>query len=84
MARKIVALGALVLVLAGCGSYNEANYHNAASPPKSTDVYPVWHRIGSPPYYPTIVTACVGRDGVYIDQDSANSVEVVPNDPNCR
>jgi hypothetical protein len=80
--RAITAAGTTLILLAGCGSYNEANNHNAATP--SRTVLPVWTRIGSPPNYPTIVRACVGRDGIYIDQDSANSVEVVPDDPACR
>lgn len=78
-----IASAALVLSLAACGSYDEANNHNAAKPSTSTDVRPAWHRIDSPPNYPTIVGTCVGRDGIYIDQDGANSVEVVPNDPEC-
>lgn len=43
-----------------------------------------WQRIETPANYPTIVHACLGRDGLYVDQDAANSVEVVPNDPACR
>lgn len=79
----LVLAVAVVMGASACGSFDEANLHNAASPPKSTDTVLTWHRVDSPPNYPTIVTACYGADGVYIDQDSSNSVDVVANDPRC-
>lgn len=84
--KKIIGMlvvSACVIGIAGCGAYSEANNYNLPDPPRSTDLRLTWQRIETPANYPTIVWACHGRDGIYIDQDAANSVEVVPNDPAC-
>ena len=80
---RAAAVLALALALAGCGAVSEANLHNLPDPPGSSDLKLSWQRVETPANYPTIVWACHGRDGIYIDQDSANSAEVVPNDPEC-
>jgi hypothetical protein len=41
-----------------------------------------WVRIDTPPGYPTIERACLGTDGVYVDQFGADYV--VPGDPECK
>lgn len=85
---KIVAVAViaapLVMGTSACGALGESNMHNVSTPGSSSDIRPNWHRIDSPPNYPTIVGSCVGPDGVYIDQDTSNSVDVVPNDPRCQ
>ena len=78
-----VVLGALVL--AGCGSLAESNDHNLPDPNQAHNVSSiVWWRLDTPQNYPTIVRGCYRGNGIYENQDSSNSVEVVPNDPACR
>ena len=83
MKRTIVAISAVIaaLALAGCGSYGESHNHNAPAP--NFDIHAQWVRIQTPGNYHTIIRACVGKDGVYIDQSDNNSVTVTTNDPDC-
>ena len=86
MKRKTVIVAAAIgiVALAGCGT-KEANGYNLPSPNAAHNISNIsWFRLDSPREYPTIVRACIKGDGVYENQDSANSVEVVPNDPACK
>lgn len=84
--RRLIGAAAAVVglaLIAGCGSYSEANGFNIPDS-QMHNLRPHWTRIDSPANYPTITRACVGSDGVYITQDATASVEVVANDPECR
>jgi hypothetical protein len=46
------------------------------------DRVPRWTRIDTPAGYPLVMRACLGEDGVYVDQNG--SMSVVPSDPECK
>jgi hypothetical protein len=78
---RMTVISAAVVPLAACGSFGES--HNYNSPAPKSNIVGQWVRLESPGNYHTIIRACFGKDGVYLDQSDNNSVTVVPNDPDC-
>jgi len=84
MNRKIalaVAAAASLPLMAGCSSWNAAHNYNAPTPASVIPGH--WTRIETPGSFPSMVWECVGRDGVYDNQDSSSSPFVLANDPRC-
>lgn len=80
--KRVLLLLLLALALAGCGSLHESNQFKLPDP--NVNVRMTWIRIDTPSNYPTVVHACYGPDGIYLNQDTSNTTTVVPNDPQCK
>lgn len=81
-AAVAVIAAAAAIPLAGCSAYSAAHDYNAPTP--SRVIPGDWTRIETPGNFPSVVWECVGRDGIYVNMDTASSAWVVADDPNCK
>lgn len=71
-----IAFAGLALAITACSGVN----HDSANPQE--DIQTQWVRIETPPSFATIMFTCIGKMGIYMDQDGGNTNEV-PSDPLC-
>jgi hypothetical protein len=75
----VAALSAVAVSLTACGSYEDNHDYNAPAP--QAYVTPSWVRVETPGNWTSLIRACVGGDGIYVNKD--NYTTVVPHDPAC-
>jgi hypothetical protein len=85
--RLIIVATALVVALSGCSlDFYQESQGNADAPITRTE-RDGWTVMASPDHWPNIAFRCFGANGIYnpktSEKDTARSLIIVPNDPQC-
>ena len=82
--KKVFAIAATTIALAGCGSsWQAAHNHNAPTATDSGFTHARWFWLDSPGSFQTIVYTCIGTEAIYETQDNSYPFKVVQDDPIC-